>query len=367
MRPRDAAVAERARGRDAEGEQQDRERERDVDQAGDGGVDPAAEVAGDHAEHDADADRERGRDERHLERDACAVEDAREHVAADLVDAEEKLELRAGRRPEGGSSASGYCAFGGCANADVITPANAARRISRTMKAEGGERHAIAPEPDPEELPRRPADDVVGGERFGAFASKLLLFPDRAHMPLTSFPFAIRGRNAACNWGERYLRIAHRKSAGKAAPELRRHALEPDSARAVRVPGRDGRSPVGSAVFESSARATCVPFSANPSVPFESVRPRRCCASVSIRRSRKRVQPPSSRSTRGATARSAAVPPDTVSVCGGMSSTTRPSSRRSTAPRRRRPSATNQSCRHSPVDGRRRRSPRRCCRRAGTG
>src|SRR5215207_9823379 len=81
-------------------EQQDREGEHDVGQPREHRVDPSAEVPGEQPDRDADEHREAGRDERDLERDARAVDRAREDVPAETVDAERVLTGRAGRRPE---------------------------------------------------------------------------------------------------------------------------------------------------------------------------------------------------------------------------------------------------------------------------
>jgi hypothetical protein len=59
----EAAVAERAGRGDADPEQQHRERQHDVEQPREQRVDPAAEVAGEQADHDADDDREGGSDD----------------------------------------------------------------------------------------------------------------------------------------------------------------------------------------------------------------------------------------------------------------------------------------------------------------
>ena len=83
------------------GDQQDREEHRrerhpDVDDARDDLVEPAAIVAGEQAEDRADeAGGGRG-DEGDGQRDAAAVDEAREHVAAEAVGAEQVAGLRAG-------------------------------------------------------------------------------------------------------------------------------------------------------------------------------------------------------------------------------------------------------------------------------
>src|SRR5690242_559617 len=61
-----------------------------LDHALDQHVDPAAVVSGDPAEEEPQGEADRDADETHRERDSCAVEDAREHVAAEAVGAEEE-------------------------------------------------------------------------------------------------------------------------------------------------------------------------------------------------------------------------------------------------------------------------------------
>src|SRR6185436_11824736 len=60
------------------------------DEALDQRVDPAAVIAGNSAQHDADDEAHRDTEQAHGERDAGAVDHAREHVAAETVGAEEK-------------------------------------------------------------------------------------------------------------------------------------------------------------------------------------------------------------------------------------------------------------------------------------
>ena len=76
---------------DPDREQQAGDREHDVHQAHDDGVDPAADVAGDRAEHEPDREADGDRDDADQQRVAGAVDDARELVAA-----------RAGRRRTSG-------------------------------------------------------------------------------------------------------------------------------------------------------------------------------------------------------------------------------------------------------------------------
>jgi hypothetical protein len=72
-------------------EKETRKGEDDVHQPHDQGVDPAAEEAGDEAEHDPDDEAERHHHRADGERVARAVDEAREHVAADRVGAEEEM------------------------------------------------------------------------------------------------------------------------------------------------------------------------------------------------------------------------------------------------------------------------------------
>ena len=96
----EAALRAGAGRRQAEAEEQDREGQHHVDGARQQRVDPAAVEAGQQADDRADEDGDAGRDQGHLERDAGAVDRAREDVAAEAVDAERMLGGRAGRRAE---------------------------------------------------------------------------------------------------------------------------------------------------------------------------------------------------------------------------------------------------------------------------
>src|SRR5882724_5737311 len=69
----------------------------DLDQALDQDVDPAAVIAGDAADDDAEGEADGDADEADGERDARAVEDAREHVAAEPVGAEQEERAAVGR------------------------------------------------------------------------------------------------------------------------------------------------------------------------------------------------------------------------------------------------------------------------------
>jgi hypothetical protein len=97
-RPEDRGHADR--------DDEEREREDDIAEARDDGVPPAAEVAGDKADRHGDDHREQRGEDAGLERRAGAVDDAREHVAPEVVGAhdvaprrplEHRAEVRVGR------------------------------------------------------------------------------------------------------------------------------------------------------------------------------------------------------------------------------------------------------------------------------
>ena len=83
-----ALLAGRARGDDADREEQQRDRQDDVGHARDQRVDPAAVVAGQHAEHHAHEHRDAGRDDAHDQGHADPVDRADEDVAPAVVGAE---------------------------------------------------------------------------------------------------------------------------------------------------------------------------------------------------------------------------------------------------------------------------------------
>src|SRR5258707_11932925 len=72
----------------------------DLDQALDQDVDPAAVIAGDAADDDAQGEADGDADEPDGQRDARAVEDAREQIAAEPVGAEQKERAALGRAGE---------------------------------------------------------------------------------------------------------------------------------------------------------------------------------------------------------------------------------------------------------------------------
>ena len=164
IRPGGAAVAERAGRGDPEREQQDRERERDVDQPRDDRVGDAAVVAGDHARaRRRSTTDEGGRDERDLERDARAVEHAREDV---LADRSRRRRGTSTTGPVGVPNGRVERAAGTARSADARTPSRSAARRARRATSkrdepERDERDAVLPEPLPEELPRGAARDRV--------------------------------------------------------------------------------------------------------------------------------------------------------------------------------------------------------------
>ena len=157
QRAAQAAVLGRARRRQAEAEQQDREREQDVDHAGDHRVHPAAEEAGDHAHRHADRHRQAGADERDQQRHPRAVEDAREDVATERVDAEEVLAARA--RTAARSRRARRCCRRSARGAPRmlrISGAKIADQDQQDDERARRQRDLVLAEAAPEELQRRP-------------------------------------------------------------------------------------------------------------------------------------------------------------------------------------------------------------------
>ena len=93
-RPARQPVREEAADHDEE--EQQRERHHEIGETRDDRVDETAEVAGERPEHDTDQQREDRRARRDLERDAAAVEDAEELVAAELAVGAEQQQRLAG-------------------------------------------------------------------------------------------------------------------------------------------------------------------------------------------------------------------------------------------------------------------------------
>ena len=105
-------------------------------------------------------DRQAGADERHQQRDARAVEHAREDVAPERVDAEEVLAARPGRAARSRQARPCCRTFGsGVPRILRISGAKIATRISRTMKVPRGQRDLVLAEAAPEELQRRTRSD----------------------------------------------------------------------------------------------------------------------------------------------------------------------------------------------------------------
>ena len=82
------------RGRDQDAEQQGREGQEDVEDPADDAIDPAAEITRRDAERRADDGSDRRRDHAEQQRRAGAVDDAGQHVAAELVGPEPVLRRR---------------------------------------------------------------------------------------------------------------------------------------------------------------------------------------------------------------------------------------------------------------------------------
>ena len=91
-------------GGDADGEHEEREGHDRVEEAADDAVGPAAGPAGDRAERGAEDERRGDGDERDAEIDAGGDDDPAEHVAAELVGAEE---MGGRRRLQGGGRVGG--------------------------------------------------------------------------------------------------------------------------------------------------------------------------------------------------------------------------------------------------------------------
>ena len=140
-----ALVEARAQeGGERDGQDQERDRQQRVGEAHDRPVDPAARVAGEQPEGQAEGDGQRHRDQARPERRAGAEDDAREHVAADLVGAERMREARGGAdgAPVGGGGIVGGDPGGEGRHQQsrptMTSPATALRRARRRrQKARG--------------------------------------------------------------------------------------------------------------------------------------------------------------------------------------------------------------------------------------
>ena len=125
QRPVEALAGRRA-GHDADREQQQRDREDDVARPGDQPVDPAAEVARRHPQHDADEHRDAGRDDADQQRHARPVDRAHEDVAAAVVGAEPEVGVRPSGMPKMSVVSRWKSSFGPW----PVSAANAGARIA---------------------------------------------------------------------------------------------------------------------------------------------------------------------------------------------------------------------------------------------
>ena len=155
-----AAVAERAGGGDPDAQQQHGERQHDVDEARQQRVDPAAVVAGQQPDGDADQHGDAGADDPDEQRDARAVDGAREDVAPERVDAEAVLGGRARAACRTCRSASRSCTFGPGRAGELHHAAGRAPPTSdqRDDHGERRQRDAVGAQAAPEQLPRRARD-----------------------------------------------------------------------------------------------------------------------------------------------------------------------------------------------------------------
>ena len=156
----EAAVGAGACGGEAEAEQQDREGEHHVGEPRQQRVGPAAVEAGDEADGHADDHGEAGGDERDLERDARAVDGAREDVAAEPVDAEGVLGGRAGRRAEDVERLRALDLRAGRADEADDHRREDRRQDQDDDERERGHRDLVASQPAPEQLHRRARGDL---------------------------------------------------------------------------------------------------------------------------------------------------------------------------------------------------------------
>ena len=174
----EAAVAERAGRGQSDRQQQDRECQQHVDQAREDRVDPAAVEGGDHADGHADRDRDRGCEQRDLERYARAVEHAAEDRAPERVDAEEVCRAWAARGAEGIEVLGSLHV-----RATLAEDLHDQRRQDCHKDEEDDEderrhRDLVLPEAAPEELERRARLDLLDpGPSFGKGRERLLAGP----------------------------------------------------------------------------------------------------------------------------------------------------------------------------------------------
>ena len=140
-------------------EQQEREGEDHVHRTGQEGVDGTTEVARRHPDQHADRAGERARDNARDQRDASAVGDTNEHVAAEVVGAEPERRARPVRQA-GGGQPSGQML--------IVRPVPSDVRDQRRQDREQGDQQddcraadgdAVTAEPSPGEPPRAASFD----------------------------------------------------------------------------------------------------------------------------------------------------------------------------------------------------------------
>jgi len=149
-----------ARGHESERQEQDGQGEHDVDRSGDDRVGLPAEEPREHAERDTDDGGDPGREEGDEQRGASAVDDPDEQVPAGRVDAEGEPALGAGRDAERVEPVEEHLVR-------AVREPRDHRRQDRDQEHEdhderAAHREPVTAEPAPEQLPRRPADDLMG-------------------------------------------------------------------------------------------------------------------------------------------------------------------------------------------------------------
>ena len=167
------AAPDAASGADSEPEHEHREGEEDVNRARDQGVGPTAVEARDQTHHSSEHGGDRGAEDADLKRHARAIDDAREDVAAELVDAERMRRAGPGRAAESVERV-------GVVHVRALEPKDLddQRRGDRDDDQEDDERRRhhrdlVLAEAAPEQLRRRARRDVAGDQldaidtRFG--------------------------------------------------------------------------------------------------------------------------------------------------------------------------------------------------------
>ncbi len=145
----------------ASANRQDGEGEQDVHEPCDDRVEHAAVVTGDEPEGEPEDEGDRGRPHPHLERDAGAVDEPRQDVAAEVVCPEKKRASKArpgGRRSRGPYSE--YWVLGGWPIRLVRSGAKMATRQMNTTNPRETMADLVAAQPPPGELHRGAALDA---------------------------------------------------------------------------------------------------------------------------------------------------------------------------------------------------------------